>query len=207
MENIDRYLRWCEDQGIQFPKLKYPVSYYPGYLGCEATEHIHPGETIIQIPTHCLFTFNKAFRSEIQEVFTEPTFRPERPMFEDLVLVTYIIYEKHKGSNSAWHFFLEAQPEEASPLTRWSAEELHELQDPDLEYHVRLQQNYRKALHEEWKASLSQYSQFFTADMLEFAAFEWALGLLITRAFGKFAPSTTLAPLAEFLNHSNTDTY
>ena len=43
--------------------------------------------------------------------------------------------------------------------------------------------------------------------MVEYNEFSWAFRLLGTRTFGKFVPYTTFAPIAEFLNHHNTNTY
>lgn len=44
-------------------------------------------------------------------------------------------------------------------------------------------------------------------EMLKWEEFNWAWKLLTTRAFGKFLPGTSLVPIAEYFNHSNTQTY
>jgi hypothetical protein len=58
-----------------------------------------------------------------------------------------------------------------------------------------------------WRKVLREHPELFEESMLAFEEFHWVWKILMTRAFGKYVPWTTLAPLAEFLNHGNVHTF
>lgn len=58
-----------------------------------------------------------------------------------------------------------------------------------------------------WRKVLREHPEFIDESMLIFEEFHWVWKILMTRAFGKYVPWTTLAPLAEFLNHGNVHTF
>mmetsp|Transcript_16086 Transcript_16086/g.16012 ORF Transcript_16086/g.16012 Transcript_16086/m.16012 type:complete len:301 (+) Transcript_16086:531-1433(+) len=43
--------------------------------------------------------------------------------------------------------------------------------------------------------------------MLEYTEFNWAYKLIVARCFTKFVPYCTLAPIGDFINHHNTNTF
>lgn len=125
--------KWAKEQGVRWPKIIYPVRFPPGYIGSMAIDEIHPGERIIAAPNKSLFTTKVARDSELKDIFEECSELFKRSTF---VLVTYMIWEKHKGPNSFWSPFIKYQPKSPSNSQDWSPEELSELQDPDLAFDV-----------------------------------------------------------------------
>lgn len=123
---VQQMMDWAQSEGIQWPKLHYPVRFEPGYLGSVATEDIGPGEKIVWAPNQALFTSKLAYESELRPVFDQFPELFGKPV---LAMATFIIWEKFKGDRSRWCVFLNGQPRENSVLQDWSEEELRELQD------------------------------------------------------------------------------
>lgn len=126
---VQKMMEWAKEQGIIWPKLKYPVRFEPGYFGSVASEEILPGERIITAPNKSLFTSKLAYESELKPTFDRYPELFNKPM---MAMITFIIWEKFKGPNSKWEIFLNAQPKENFILQDWTAEELEELQDSRL---------------------------------------------------------------------------
>ena len=129
----EEMFKWAADHGIKWPKIVYPVRFPPGYIGSMAIEEIFPGERIVTAPNKSLFTSKVAQDSELKPIFENcpETFR--RSM---LVLVTYLVWEKHKGEASSWAPFIKYQPKNPSNIQDWETEEINELQDRDLIFDV-----------------------------------------------------------------------
>ena len=128
-DDIKSMFAWAAEQGVKWPKIIYPVRFPPGYIGSMAIEEIHPGERIVTAPNKALFTLKVALESELKPIFAQC---PENFRQSMLALVTYLIWEKHKGESSSWHSFIKYQPTNPSVIQDWEKSELEELQDPDL---------------------------------------------------------------------------
>jgi hypothetical protein len=206
--DLEAYMKWAYENGITTNKIVYPVRFPPGYIGTMALEQINPRETIVSVPNSLLFTSKIAEKSELSELFQENDyfFNEDDPNYEDMVLITYFLWEKFKGENSKWYHFIKNQPEDSETLQDWSIEELQQLQDKDLIYDTKQHLSSTIKIWTSWKKAVSS-SRLFTPPMVEYKQFSNAYRLLGTRTFGKFVPYTTFAPIAEYLNHHNTSTY
>lgn len=200
---------WAAARGIKWPKIVYPVLFPPGYIGSMATEDIHPGESIVVCPNDTLFTTKVAANSDLKAVFESNSslFDPNSNSYDDLVLTSFIIYEKSKGSHSKWQAFIGYQPKTPSNLQDWTKEELAELQDEDLIYDTSKSLESHIETWENWRKTLLKYPEKFTEEMVSLSEFTWAIRLIGTRTFGKFAPYSTFFPVGELLNHDNVETY
>lgn len=205
---LEAYLKWAFDSGIRMNKVIYPVLFPPGYIGTMATEQINPGDTVVSVPNSLLLTSKVAENSELGDLFEEydEVFDEDDPRYEDLVLITFLIWEKSKGPSSKWYLFIQNQPLAAEILQDWSVEELQQLQDPDVVYDTKQQLSMSLKNWSAWKKVLLK-SKVFQEPMVTYAEFIWAYRLLGTRTFGKYLPCTSFAPIAEYLNHHNTSTY
>lgn len=58
-----------------------------------------------------------------------------------------------------------------------------------------------------WKKVIRKYPKYFKPDMMDYKEFNWGYKIIETRTFGKFVPHATFVPIAEYLNHNNTDTF
>lgn len=70
-----RFFDWCHKNGIQHPKVKYPVYFGTGdgkYPGMLATEDIGKDEVMIKVPAKMVFSTKLCFQSpEMRRVFFE----------------------------------------------------------------------------------------------------------------------------------------
>ncbi|CAG9319310.1 unnamed protein product [Blepharisma stoltei] len=207
--DLELYFQWARAHEIRWDKIEYPVLFPPGYIGSRAIASIEPEESIITVPNNMLITTKIAFLSEIKHIYEEnpDLFSKINPRYEELILITFLIWEKCKGSNSVWYEFIISQPVQVEILQDWSIEEIQQLQDEDLEYESQSQLSAEIKLYSDWKQAIEKYPQYFQPNMLDYAEFNWAYKLIGTRAFVKFVPHWTLAPIAELLNHHNTSTF
>lgn len=135
---VAELFEWGNKMGIECPKLRYPVQFKEGYIGSQAIDNIQPGEIIIQVPKHCMLSVQSAMDSPLRTIFDQHPnlFSESNANYEDMILTTYILYEKSRGKDSFWYYFLRALPKNPEILLDWSNAEMEELQDPDLIYDV-----------------------------------------------------------------------
>ena len=63
-EKFLRFFKWCHDNGITHPKVKYPVMFGTGdakYPGMMATEDIGKDEVMIKVPSKMVFSTKVCF--------------------------------------------------------------------------------------------------------------------------------------------------
>ena len=201
---------WALREGIRFPKLDYPVRFPPGYVGSQALETIGPNEVIVSAPRRMLLMASDVDKTELAPIITE---HPElfdwelNSWYDDYRLIIFMLFERHKGPTSYWYYFLETLPKELDTVLIWTEEELGELQDPMLVRDARERLREVRDCWRQVKAVLKHYPSLFTSEMLNFEDFLWAQQIVASRAFGKSVPSTSLCPIAEFLNHDTVQTY
>ena len=56
-EKFDKFFAWCDKNGIEHPKIKYPVMFGKGdnqYPGCMAMEDIGKDEAFIKVPSRLI---------------------------------------------------------------------------------------------------------------------------------------------------------
>ena len=62
-ERFDIFLAWCDAEGIQRPKIQYPVLFGSGdnrFPGCMATENIGKDEVFIKVPSRIIISTQRA---------------------------------------------------------------------------------------------------------------------------------------------------
>lgn len=99
---MEAYLQWARSRGIKWEKIEYPVLFPPGYIGSRAIAPIFPGESIVVAPNNALLTTKVALNSDVVEIYQEnqDLFSEDNPRYDDLVLITFLIFEKYKGTES-----------------------------------------------------------------------------------------------------------
>lgn len=201
---VQEMLEWARSQGIEWPKVVYPVLFPPGYIGTMATSEIMPNERIITAPSSALMTSQVARECpELQELFTK---NPEISNRGMLAMVTFMIWEKQKGPESKWAAFIKYQPQDANNLQDWSDAELLELQDKDLMFDSKQKKEYHEYGWNYWKNCIEKLG-LFTSEMISLESYTWAFRVISTRCFGKFMPYLTMFPVGELLNHHNSQSY
>lgn len=205
---LQQYYDWARANGVIWTKLHYPTQFPPGYEGTVATQEIGPYETVIKVPNHMVLSYKLAAASELKPIFDQhpEVFSDSHYEYEDMVLTAYLLHERAKGEASFWYPFLRVLPSEVEVLYDWSSEDIEELQDPDLQFDANNRYTHNCELWTEFNEALKEHPDLFPEEMISFNNFHWAWKLIMTRCFGKYSPSTSFGPVAELLNHSNTQT-
>ena len=63
-ERFDKFFAFCKKEGIEHPKIKYPVLFGSGdngYLGAMATEDIGANEVIVKVPSHLVINTKNCY--------------------------------------------------------------------------------------------------------------------------------------------------
>ena len=208
-DSVQAMFDWSASKGARWPKIVYPVRFPPGYIGSMAIDSISPGESLVTAPNSALLTTKVASSSDLKPIFESKAevFDPSSPYYDDLVLSTFLISEKYKGNESEWAAFIGYQPKHPSNTQDWTREELEELQDPDLIFDTTKSLETHLEAWNKWKTALATHTERFSEEMLALSEYTWAIRLIGTRTFGKFAPYVTFFPVGELLNHDNVETF
>ena len=127
---------------------------------------------------------------------------------DELALTLLILYEKlDQGDGSFWKPMIDILPADPGAASKWSEEELQELQDESLKAEAMIvvasmQQTYQRVL----RPILEQHGDVFTVDRYTWEEFRWALLCVESRTFGRFLPHPSIVPFADLLNHVNVQT-
>ena len=141
-KKFERFFKWCDENGIKHPKLKYPVMFGKGdakYPGMIATENIGKDEVMIKVPSKMVFSTKVCFQSEEMRhlYFENPDlFGKHVGDGEDNVLNTFIMFELGKGENSFWKPMFDVWPKDTDILFNWDESDLEWLQDTTLVHDV-----------------------------------------------------------------------
>ena len=66
-DKFDLFAKWCDENGVWHPKVKYPVMFGKGdnqYPGLLAVEPIGKNETFIRVPSKLLISTKKAYECD-----------------------------------------------------------------------------------------------------------------------------------------------
>ena len=132
-EMYDRFFKWCDDNGVWHPKIKYPVLFGSGdnrYPGCMALEDIGKDEAFIKVPSRLIISTQAAMLCEpLQQIYYDhpQTFGKHISLGEDNVLDAYILYQMALGEESIHYQTFKSWPDEPDILMNWEEEDLEYL--------------------------------------------------------------------------------
>ena len=132
-----RYVAWLHDNGVIFPKVRYPCVFGDGLIGVGAKEDIEPMTAIMFVPMRACLSLSYALGTELKRVFDlyPELFKYHKDALDYMLFIT-LLYERLKGPNSFWAPFLATIPSPEMALD-WSLAELQETHDPLLVHEVR----------------------------------------------------------------------
>lgn len=122
--------------------------------------------------------------------------------WEQLTLVTFIIYEFSKGADSFWKPYLDLMPF-VRFFCHWSKDLINATQDPRL---ILDSLDYKDELALEWlelRDVLRKYPEVFPESVVNSDLFYKFYAQVCTRCFGWGLPSTSMIPMADNCNHSD----
>ena len=204
--HLQRLFTWAEAKGVTWSKVHYPVCFPPGHTGVQALHTIHPNEPIISIPKKLIISAQRLEKSELNTVFTAAPqlFKPTKNSYaDDFRLMLFLLYETAKGEESDWYVYLRTLPSVPPQLYYWPADAMNQVQDASLVAQANGQSRLIKSQWRQISDVVLKYPSLFTPDMITLEKFQWAEGIVSSRAFGDGLPSHSLCPIAELVNHKN----
>lgn len=197
---------WLKENGCIFDKVQWPAVFGNGLVGCRLLEDVQPFEAFLYVPSKCWMSIEHAKRSEIGQIYTS-----HDSMFvsnydrDQMILVLFLMYEALKGQDSFWYPYIQYL-EDAVPTAYWNKSILKK---SDYEYFNLNIHHQEKKYEEEWdklKNLVPVYPQFFPEpEKFTKELYLWTSHAVTSRVFGWGSPTTILVPLADFLNHSTTN--
>ena len=212
-ESLQEYINHLKENGLVTKKLAYAQFKLQNglpYPGLVATEKIITDEIIVQVPRKLILSTKKAFFSDINHIFVENPkfFSPSQAsMWEDHVLLVFLLYEHQKGQKSQWYHLINNLPKDIDYLVFWDQEEIKMLEDVTLE---RLTKRRRKQYDsaESFVVELGKrYPDLLDPKVFTPENVRWIYTHLITRCFGKYFEYIVMVPFAELFNHDCSDVY
>ena len=186
--------------------LFYDTSNIDFLVGVAAKEPIGPLEAFLFVPQTLIICEEQIKASAIGHIVKQhPALFVEHYDQEYLVLIVFVMSEMCKGELSFWHPYFETVSESDLPF-EWSPEEVGEVHDELLRVESR---EYAREVLEQWEAVrgvIRLYPKEFPPEKCTKQLFERCYKLVVSRCFGWQLPGTMLVPLADCLNHFNSDT-
>lgn len=204
--SLESLFDFSKELGIYVnPKLRYPVSFPPGYLGVLTTEDLFPYEVLLTAPNNSMLSMPLSNHSDLKEIYSEfPEEFAEGGGGENNRFIVYLLSELSKGQASKWYPYLNSLPETIETLTDWSYEELLEVQDDFLLQYCQGKSFQDQECNQILIEVLKKFPHLVSPHLAE--KIPWAWKVICTRAYGKCLPYLSLIPIADFFNHQNVNT-
>lgn len=214
-ERFARFKKWCQREGIQHPKVQYPVLFGKGesrYPGMLALEDIGPNEPVVKVPSKHIINTKVCYNCpELQHVFFEnpETFGRHTQHGDDNVFNTYILFHLNLGEASRHYEMMSCwpRPHETDILMNWTDEDLEWLQDETLaEDAQRGYEEFTTQWNQLYKC-LRQYPDILPEKAIGLNKFKYVYMLTTNRCFSSnWEGVSQMVPFADYVNHENVDT-
>ncbi|CAK77931.1 unnamed protein product (macronuclear) [Paramecium tetraurelia] len=198
-------LKWGLDNGVIIKDVDMPAAF--GELtGVVATKDIPANTAIICVPQPLIISQEKCKLSSLSIVYDKhPELFDENETSdaEFNILIFYLFNEKKKGEKSFYHPYVQAI-QSNNTLIDWSKEELNYIEDPIILDEFAIVREDLKDLWNQAKEIFNEFVQVFGETRpTDKEDFYWAAQSVMSRCFGWSLKSTSMIPIADFLNHSN----
>ena len=199
---------WADANGVQHPKIQYPVRFSQGLIGTQATAPIGPDEDIVTVPLSLLLSAHSANDSPLTSLFSEfPNLFQSDGNAETYQFIAYLMYENQRGAESFWSPVLRTIPADIETVADWSMDELADLQDSVLVQDAREDHSSQQRMWVRLSKALNTRPDLISPKSHSFKDFRRWYGTITTRCFGRFRPAAIMSPVADFLNHGWAHTY
>ncbi|CAD8153535.1 unnamed protein product [Paramecium pentaurelia] len=198
-------LKWGLDNGVIIKDVDMPAAF--GELtGVVATKDIPANTAIICVPQPLIISQEKCKLSSLSIVYDKhPELFDENETSdaEFNILIFYLFNEKKKGEKSFYHPYVQAI-QSNNTLIDWTKEELNYIEDPIILDEFAIVREDLKELWNQAKDIFNEFIQIFGETRpTDKEDFYWAAQSVMSRCFGWSLKSTSMIPIADFLNHSN----
>lgn len=207
-------IEFYKSQGLTINKLvpsRFFLKNGLPYEGFMTSDKLAPHEVLLQIPKHLFLGTHDAYLTpELLKVLQEnrKAFWGYDSIDEDLVLITFLLYEHSKGEKSRFHHLISALPRDQDIMMTWPSSDLELFEDYELKRSVEWSRNEMNESFDKWSAALLRYPEMFDPKLVTYENFSWLYCLLYNRCFGTTNFGyVQMIPVAEMLNHDCTRTH
>ncbi|CAD8145270.1 unnamed protein product [Paramecium octaurelia] len=198
-------LKWGLDNGVIIKDVDLPAAF--GELtGVVATQDIPANTAIICVPQTLIISQEKCKLSSLSIVYDKhPELFNENQTSdaEFNILIFYLFNEKKKGEQSFFYPYIQAI-QTNNTLIDWTKEELSYIEDPIVLDEFAIVNEDIKTLWNYAQDIFNEFNQIFgEVKPTDKQDFYWAAQSVMSRSFGWSLKSTSMIPIADFLNHSN----
>jgi hypothetical protein len=192
--------------GILCPKITYPDFFEGGLVGARVNAPIKHREAFLCVPYSAIISVDKckrdasleAFYNENPELFSPNSCRD----WEQLVLTTFLMYQRQLGPDSYWAPYIDLMPD----VTFFCDNDIQVLEATADPYLVSEALSYKNDLDKQWQTLeqvLLKYPQLFNENSRQRRNFMSFYSQVCTRCFGWGLPYTSMIPMADNLNHKD----
>ncbi|KAG8366384.1 hypothetical protein BUALT_Bualt17G0074100 [Buddleja alternifolia] len=194
-QTVQKFWQWLKDEGVVSAKTPVKPGVVPEGLGLVATRDVSRNDVVLEVPKKFWINPDAVAASEIGSVCSGL-----KPW---LSVALFLLWEKFKGEESKWRYYMDVLPESTNSTIYWSEEELVEIQGTQLlsttlgvkEY---VQSEFLKVEEEIILPNKKLFPFPITLD-----DFFWAFGILRSRAFSRLRnQNLVIIPFADLINHS-----
>lgn len=207
-QKCERFNAWCKQVGIICPKIEYPAFFEGGLVGGKVTAPIEHREAFLCIPYNVIISIDKCVKDPVLKQFygeNSQLFTKVHRDWEQLILTTYLMYQKQLGDKSFWAPYIELMPD-VTFFCDLERKEIMTTMDPFL---VSEAIQYREELQDEWievLEVLKRYPTLFNEQTCQRKNFMSLYAQVCSRCFGWGIPFTSMIPMADNFNHADVDT-
>ncbi|CAK77093.1 unnamed protein product (macronuclear) [Paramecium tetraurelia] len=198
-------LKWGLDNGVIIKDVDLPAAF--GELtGVVATQDIPANTAIICVPQTLIISQEKCKLSSLSIVYDKHPELFDENQTSDAefnILIFYLFNEKKKGEQSFFYPYIQAI-QTNNTLIDWTKEELSQIEDPIVLDEFAIVSEDLKVLWNYAQDIFNEFIQIFgEVRPTDKQDFYWAAQSVMSRSFGWSLKSTSMIPIADFLNHSN----
>lgn len=124
---IDRFIKWCQEQGANFPKIQLqPIG--GNDLGLVAKTALKKDEVFIEIPESMIFSYSKV-EADLPDMLKQRVFL-DCPLFDGMsdVRLAFVLMVEKLNPSSKWKPYLDILPGKFRTVLCFSSNEMKELQ-------------------------------------------------------------------------------
>ena len=206
--DFQQFYSWAESNGASWKWIQYPTYFvnragftYPGVL---LTHDVDCNQDFVYIPFKLLLTSGKAWKSDLQPFFLQnPKTFQTHPLFEENIIITFIINEKNKKEKSFWSPMFKIWPTQVNTLRFLSAKFIDLYEDKFLAEYVNDELAICKNMFNNILEAATNTPDLIDPKIITLESFIWAYECLHSRCFNNSAEQYNIGPLAEFINHDN----
>jgi hypothetical protein len=207
-EKYIRFNKWCDDNGIVRPSLRYPTAFGKDgrLIGISTKRTIGFNESFLFVPAKLFITEENFTRHpQLSKLIDEhEELQNELTETYHLLMIFFLLYELCKGPESFWFPYFEIT-DKPDLIADWPVKELNNLQDETMKERTLEEEEENRACFATLRKVAEAHPDIFNLKEFTYARFKQAKNLCDSRCFGYSLPLDMIVPFADCANHHIVD--